>query len=70
MVPQRAERFEKQDRHVAPHRAWKSLKSADEFTAHEHDHILRCVECLRLFLLCLESDNFGSVLKQLEDSAA
>ena len=61
---------EKQGNHISPHRAWNSVKGVGEFGAAEHEHILHCIQCLRLFLLCLESDSFGAVLKRIDDSAA
>jgi len=69
MVP-RQEKVVEQDRHIAPHRAWNSLCGKGEFSPAEHAHILHCVQCLRLFLVCLESERFGVVLKELEDPAA
>jgi hypothetical protein len=59
-----------QDHHISPHRAWKSLKIDGELNSDERDHILQCAQCLRLFVLCLESETFGAVLKQVDDSAA
>jgi hypothetical protein len=41
-----------------------------EFSVAEHDHILGCVQCLRLILFCLESDSFAAVLQKLKDPAA
>jgi hypothetical protein len=59
------------DEHITPHHhAWTSLKLGGEFNAAERDHITRCVQRLRLFLLCVESETFGGVLEQLEDRAA
>jgi len=63
-------KFEKKGNHISPHRAWNSVKGAAEFGAKEHDHIIHCIQCLRLFLLCLESESFGAVLKQIDDPAA
>jgi hypothetical protein len=61
---------ERDERHISPHRAWNSIKVDGEFTQEEHDHILRCLQCLRLFIICLEADTFGAVLKDSEDLAA
>jgi hypothetical protein len=56
--------------HISPHRAWKSIKIDGEFSPEERAHILRCAQCLRLLVVCLESDSFGAVLQELDDSAA
>jgi hypothetical protein len=69
MIPRIAKPDTQHD-HISPHRAWKSLKIDGEFKPDEHEHILRCVQCLRLFVLCMESETFGAVLKQVGDSAA
>jgi len=66
-IPQRSD---KQQDCIWPHRAWISVQGEAEFDPKEHAHILGCVRCLRLFLLCLEADNFGAVLKDLDDRAA
>jgi hypothetical protein len=49
--------------HVPPHRVWAYLYGDGEFSVQEHDHILACELCLRLFILCLKSESFGAVLK-------
>jgi len=36
-----------------------------ELSTAEHDHIVECEPCLRVFILCLRSKTFGSVLKTL-----
>jgi hypothetical protein len=69
MVP-RIARVPEKEHHIAPHRAWTALKEAVEFSSLERDHILQCVQCLRLFVGCLHSKTFGAVLKDLEDQAA
>jgi hypothetical protein len=51
--------------HITPHHAWNYLHADSEMSTAEHDHILECEACLRLFLLCLKSDSFGTVLKSL-----
>ena len=51
--------------HVIPHRAWTYLQADGELSTDEHDHILECESCLHLFLLCLKSESFGAVLKEL-----
>jgi hypothetical protein len=53
--------------HITPHRAWAYLYAdpTAELSAKEHDHISECEQCLRLFILCLKSKTFGSVLKAL-----
>jgi len=55
--------------HVHPHRAWTHLHENSDLTMAEHSHILRCEQCLRLFLLCLNSHSFGVVLKELEGAS-
>jgi hypothetical protein len=70
MATSQMARSEKQLNHIWPHRAWIFVLGEGEFSLEEHEHILRCVRCLRLFLLCQECNNFGSVLRQLDDSAA
>ena len=54
-------------RHIAPHRAWTYLNGdpVTELSTAEHDHILVCEACLQLFILCLKSETFGSVLIKL-----
>ena len=54
--------------HVAPHRAWTYLNGdpTTELNTAEHDHIVQCEPCLRLFILCLKSTTFGSVLTALD----
>jgi hypothetical protein len=54
-------------RHITPHRAWAYLYAdpTAELSTKEHDHISECEQCLRLFILCLKSKTFGSVLKAL-----
>ena len=54
--------------HIPPHRVWNYLKIEGEFADEEHDHILQCQDCLQLFILALNSDTFGAVLKQLRCS--
>jgi len=49
--------------HVPPHRVWAYLYGDGEFRVQEHDHILECKPCLRLFILCLNSESFGAVLR-------
>src|SRR5262245_21205917 len=52
--------------HIPPHRAWThSHAHAQTFSRSEHVHILECERCLRVFLLCLKSESFGSVLREL-----
>jgi hypothetical protein len=63
-------RSERPNDHIPPHRAWQLLKIDGEFNATEHDRILRCTQCLRLLLVCMESESFGAVLRQVDDSAA
>ena len=63
-------RLGEQKDHIQPHCAWVSLKIEGEFRPEEQAHVLRCLPCLRLVLLCLESETFGAVLKQLDDPAA
>lgn len=41
------------------------IKVGDEFADEEYDHILQCEDCLQVFILCLKSDTFAAVLKQL-----
>ena len=55
-------------RHVTPHHMWAYLHADSEFTMAEHDHILECEHCLRLFILSLRSESFGQVLKELARS--
>ena len=54
-------------RHVTPHHVWAYLHAAPatELSTAEHDHILECERCLLLFSLCLRSETFASVLKEL-----
>jgi hypothetical protein len=54
--------------HIWPHHAWAYLHDDVEFTTAEHDHILDCEQCLRLFIFCLTSETFGAVLKALDKS--
>ena len=53
--------------HIPPHRAWTYIHADSEFTMREHDHILECEQCLRLFILCLRTESFGAVLKELRE---
>jgi hypothetical protein len=54
-------------RHITPHRAWAYLQSnADlEIIPAEHEHILKCEQCLRVFMLWPKSETFGAILKAL-----
>ena len=52
--------------HIPPHHAWNYLYGDAELNAEEHDHALECERCLRLFVLCIQSDSFGALLKELE----
>jgi hypothetical protein len=56
-----------QTRHITPHHAWAHLRAepVTELSTAEHDHILECERCLSLFILCLRSETFASVLKEL-----
>ena len=52
--------------HIPPHRAWVYVRDiTTELSNIEHDHISECDRCLRLFMLCVNSETFGGVLKQL-----
>jgi hypothetical protein len=53
--------------HVAPHLVWTYLRANSELSKAEHDHIMECDQCLRLVMLCLKSETFGAVLKQLDE---
>jgi hypothetical protein len=57
----------KQTRHITPHHAWAHLRAdpVTELSTADHDHVVECEQCLRLFILCLKSKTFGSVLKAL-----
>ena len=54
-------------RHITPHHVWAYLhaESAIDLTTAEHDHIQECEPCFRLYILCLKSKTFGSVLEAL-----
>src|SRR5262252_9095338 len=54
-------------RHITPHHVWAYLHAdpANDLTTAEHDHIQQCEPCFRLYILCLKSKSFGSVLKAL-----
>jgi hypothetical protein len=52
--------------HILPHHAGAYIHTGVEFSPAEHDHVLHCEDCLRLFILCLTSDSFGAVLKKLD----
>jgi hypothetical protein len=54
-------------RHITPHHIWACLHAdkMTELSTAEHDHIVECEPCLRVFILCLRSKTFGSVLKTL-----
>jgi hypothetical protein len=55
-----------QHEHIPPHRAWVYVRDITaELSIIEHDHIFECDRCLRLFMLCVDSESFGGVLKQL-----
>jgi hypothetical protein len=51
--------------HLSPHRAWTYLHADTSLSPEEHDHILECERCLHIFIICLKSDSFGLVLKQV-----
>jgi len=55
------------NRHITPHHVWAYLHAdpGSELSAAEHEHILDCEACFRLFILCLKSKTFASVLKAL-----
>jgi hypothetical protein len=67
MVLRMAETKKSDTRHITAHHLWAYLHAnpATELSKAEHDHILHCDACSRLFMLCLKSDTFGSVLKAL-----
>ena len=54
-------------RHITPHHAWAYLHSDvhSDLSTEDHDHIVECEQCLRLFILCLNSETFAAVLKAL-----
>jgi len=54
-------------RHITPHHVWAYLhaESANDLTTAGHEHIQECEACFRLYILCLKSKSFGSVLKAL-----
>jgi len=52
--------------HIPPHRIWTYLYADGELRTEEHDHILECMQCIRLLVLCLKSESFGHVLQQLQ----
>src|SRR5215510_210419 len=56
--------------HITPHHVWAYLHAdpANDLTTAEHDHIQECEPCFRLYILCLKSKSFGSVLKALGGS--
>ena len=66
-MPEQPVRSKKHREHIPPHRIWNYLYVDGELSAAEHDHILTCPVCLRAFILCLNSDNFGHVLKALKE---
>jgi len=51
--------------HITPHHAWGYVHADSELNTAEHDHILECEQCLRLFLLCLKASSFAIVLREL-----
>jgi hypothetical protein len=51
--------------HVLPHRVWNYVQAEGELADEEHNHILQCQRCLHVFILSLQCDTFGSVLKRL-----
>ncbi len=65
-----AERNNPDTRHITAHHIWAYLHADQEaeFGTAEHDHIVQCESCFRLFILCLGSESFGQVLKNLERS--
>jgi len=59
-------------RHITPRDAWAFLHSdADlEITPAEHEHILECEQCLRVFMLWPKSETLGAILKALGTGVA
>jgi hypothetical protein len=52
--------------HIPPHRLWTYLTAETELSLEDHAHVLQCAHCLRIFRLCLRSETFGAVLRELD----
>jgi len=52
--------------HVPLHRLWTFATLQDDLNLSEHAHILDCEECRVALRVCLNSENFGAVLKELK----
>ena len=52
-------------RHVPPHVVWSFLYGDGQLLELDREHILDCNECLEMFIVCLKSQSFGSVLLSL-----
>ena len=52
--------------HIPVHRLWRHTTFQVELSLSEHSHIIDCDECLAALRVCLQSESFESVVKQLE----
>jgi hypothetical protein len=51
--------------HIPPHRLWTYLTAETELSLEDHVHVLECDHCFNVFRLCLQSETFGAVLREL-----
>ena len=55
--------------HIPVRRMWEFLHLRGDFEISEHQHVVNCDLCLRLFDCCLKAETFASALQQFgEDS--
>jgi len=52
--------------HVPLHRLWAFATLQIELTFPEHNHMLYCEACCFALLTCLNAENFGAVLIELQ----
>lgn len=51
--------------HIPLHRLWSFARIPGQLDTPGQAHVRECQECRNAFQLCLRSDNFGVVLKEL-----
>ena len=56
------------DGHIPIHRLWSFVTSQGSLTMGEHAHINDCEECRTALRVCLKSQTFADVLKDLKNS--
>ena len=68
MNPQTSALHVELNEHVPPPLVWSFLYREGELSAHDRKHILECVECMEMFVICMKSKNFPEAMLSLRYS--